>query len=473
MSPAGDLLEKRFTELLGWERRKWHEQILISVVCTALALALLVMPFHGYLPMRELRWFVPLVFLLGIAPWSFYRWRFRQQDATRALVRLDKTLNSAERATTAWEFSRGSKMNPAAELVLKQARERLRGVDARRLFPRRGGWQNYAGVLLFLVWFGLLWFDVDRSISDRESEAPQTLAHQLREFSRELQERAKSEGLRETFKAGQELEKVARQNIDAKTADDEFKKELAGVAKDIAAAGKAGAANDSTVATESQQSLQDLKAELGAARDLLNFPDTVKGSRELPQRWMDRLASLPQLQRQLDKEREAGQGFGPNELKSFLDRLDNQATSELDRRALLEAEKFLEQMMQSGPGNKRESDRMAAGRGEQEAPGEGVKEKNRSNLPGKEPGKIDDGVNSMPEFRGGAQTQVKGLLGDGDSSSVEFKGKPTAGKSKLEEQNVVANYRRQAEQELNSERVPEALKTTIRNYFLSLGQEQK
>jgi hypothetical protein len=43
----------------------------------------------------------------------------------------------------------------------------------------------------------------------------------------------------------------------------------------------------------------------------------------------------------------------------------------------------------------------------------------------------------------------------------------------LEEQNVVANYRRQAEQELHSERVPEALKTTIRNYFLSLGQEQR
>jgi len=43
------------------------------------------------------------------------------------------------------------------------------------------------------------------------------------------------------------------------------------------------------------------------------------------------------------------------------------------------------------------------------------------------------------------------------------------GESGLDPQEVAARYRRQAEQELNSERVPEALKETIRKYFLSLG----
>jgi hypothetical protein len=382
-------------------------------------------------------------------------------------------LNSAERATTAWEFSRRGENSAVMELVFKQAGERLRGIDVRSLFPRLWGWQSYAGLLLFFVWFSLLWFDVDQSVSDAQSGPPHALAQQLREFSRELQERAKNEGLSESYKAGQELEKVARKNIDAKTAEDDFKKDLAGVAKDIAAAGKAGAANAPTAANESQQSLQDLKAELGAARDLLDFPQAANGNQELPQGWMDRLASLPQLRRHLDKEPQAGQGFGQKELKSFLDRLDNQATRELDRRALLDAQKFLEQMMQSGAGMKREGEMMAGGRGENESPGEGVKEKNRSNLPGKEPGKAAGDVNALPEFRGGAQTQVKGLLGDGGSSGIEFKGNPTAGKSKLAEQNLVANYRRQAEQELNSERVPAALKTTIRNYFLSLGDEKR
>ena len=39
---------------------------------------------------------------------------------------------------------------------------------------------------------------------------------------------------------------------------------------------------------------------------------------------------------------------------------------------------------------------------------------------------------------------------------------------------IIASYRRQAEAELNSERVPEALKETIKQYFLSLsGDAQK
>ena len=39
----------------------------------------------------------------------------------------------------------------------------------------------------------------------------------------------------------------------------------------------------------------------------------------------------------------------------------------------------------------------------------------------------------------------------------------------MSQDDVIASYRRQAEAELNTERVPEALKETIKNYFLSLG----
>jgi hypothetical protein len=61
------------------------------------------------------------------------------------------------------------------------------------------------------------------------------------------------------------------------------------------------------------------------------------------------------------------------------------------------------------------------------------------------------------------------LLGEGNSSSLEFKSKPSARKSEVSQEEVIASYRRQAEAELNTERVPEALKETIKNYFLSLG----
>jgi len=52
---------------------------------------------------------------------------------------------------------------------------------------------------------------------------------------------------------------------------------------------------------------------------------------------------------------------------------------------------------------------------------------------------------------------------------VVLKAKPSAGKSEIPQDEVIASYRRQAEAELNTERVPEALKETIKNYFLSLG----
>jgi hypothetical protein len=54
-----------------------------------------------------------------------------------------------------------------------------------------------------------------------------------------------------------------------------------------------------------------------------------------------------------------------------------------------------------------------------------------------------------------------------------LKGKPSAGKTEVPEEEVIARYRRQAEQELDSERVPEALKETIRRYFLSLETKQR
>jgi hypothetical protein len=65
------------------------------------------------------------------------------------------------------------------------------------------------------------------------------------------------------------------------------------------------------------------------------------------------------------------------------------------------------------------------------------------------------------------------MIGPGNSSGVGLKGKPSAGKTEVPEEEVIARYRRQAEQELDSERVPEALKETIRRYFLSLETKQR
>jgi len=470
LSVEEENLRTKLAELLAWERRKRWEGIFISTLFAALALAIALAPLHAFLPGVGLRWLMPIALFVALAPVLFYRQRWALQDAVRALARLDKSLGLDERAITAWELSRRSESGGASQLVFKQAHERLRQVDMRRLFPRHWRWPAYLVLPLFVLWFTLLWLDFDHWAMDRRSSlGSQTLAHRARQYSRELQEKAKSEGLRESLRLGQEIEKAAQKSIDNKRADESFKKELAGVAKKFDDQSKTGAGQESFTSGASQQSLKDLKAELEAARDFSQMGDFPEGSEEQSRQWMERLAAMPQLKRQLDQAERAGQGPGENQLKSFLDKLDQQVTGELDRRALIDAQQYLQQMMQQGRGQQGENYARSNGQGEEDSAGDGAREKNHSNLPGKEVGKKSDETGGLPQFRADASTQIKGALGAGESSALFFKGKPMPGKTTVAQEEVVASYRRQAEQELNSERVPEALKETIKNYFLSLG----
>ena len=473
MSSEAEILSGKFSELLGWEKRKRWERMLVALCCYALLAAMFALPLNALLPAAISPWWMPLLFFAAAAPLVWRKERWRSQDATRAVARLDKTLSLEERAVTAWELLERHETRAAALLVVREAGERLKSLEPRALFERRWGWQSYSVLPLLLLWVALLWFEVGVPASDNgRLAAPRALAHRVREFSRELQERAKSEALPESLQVGRELEKAAQQGIDAKLADEQFKKELSGMTQKIEAAGKSAAQEPSFSTAESQQSLKDLKAELEAARDLLNFPDGAKGTREAGQSWLDRLAALPQLQRQLDQLGRGGQGLSPSQLRSFLDKLDQQVTGELDRRTLLDAQQFLEQMMKQGQGDKGESNLRVAGRGEQGAPEDQEKGRGKSNLPGSEPGKKESEFQPPPQLPAGAPTQLKGLLGDGASSGLALKGKPSASNSELAQEETVASYRRQAEQELNTERVPEALKEMIRKYFISLGPNE-
>jgi hypothetical protein len=158
-------------------------------------------------------------------------------------------------------------------------------------------------------------------------------------------------------------------------------------------------------------------------------------------------------------------------MKSLLDKLEQQVAGELDRRTLLEAEQFLQQLAQRGQGQAGEAEARAGGNEEQEA-GDGQRERKAGSAPGEEPGKHLEKPPSLPEFQGGARAEVKGKIGEGERSGIIFKAKPAPGKSKLSQDEVIASYRRQAEAELNTERIPEELKDTIKNYFLSLEKKE-
>src|SRR5262249_2889499 len=176
-------------------------------------------------------------------------------------------------------------------------------------------------------------------------------------------------------------------SIDEKTGDEKFKTDLAGMQNKIATMGKSAAEQQPLSASESQKELRDLKAELEAARDLFNNGNSTKGARKLASQRLEQLVPLPQIKKQFEREGQSGQSLSQSDLKSFLDKLGKQATRELDRRTLLDAQQFLEQLMKQGQGEKGESDVKVAGQGEQDSPDDGERKNSRRNLPGKEPGK--------------------------------------------------------------------------------------
>jgi hypothetical protein len=462
-------LANKFSEILRWERRKRREQTLAIIACVTLALAILFLPVNGFLPRDWLRWTVPVILFMVLAPWFFYRTKWRYQNSARAVAALDKELNLAECAVTAWEIAGDAELNGAKLLVLQRAEAGLRPIEARQILPRSVSWPMYGVMPLMFLWLALLWLDFDRPYSEPRHLSPRNLAERVREYSRELQDKAKGEGLRQTLKFGQELEKTAQKSYEQKTPDESLRKEVAGLAQQCTV--PAGARQDKNAfsSAETEQTLKDLKTELEASRGLLQFPDGAKNSDEANRRWMERLSGLPQLKRQFDAAN-PGAGMGASELKAFLDKLDQQVNKELDRRALIDAQQYLEQMTKQGSPERGENYARSDANGEPDPNAAGLHEKSFSKLPGKEPGQQDPDVRSLPDLGSGPQTQVKGILGAGESSGLMLKGNPSGGKSALADSEVVASYRRQAEQELNSERVPEELKEMIKNYFMSLGE---
>jgi hypothetical protein len=472
VNAAPEILQKKFSDLLNWEKRKRKEQILFTAGFYSLAAALLLLPFYPLVPAGYLRWLVPLLIFLLCAPLSLFKRRWRRYDSTRLLVGVDKILRLDERVVTAWELVQNKATGASALLVLKEAADGLKSIEPRALMRRQWDWRQHLAIPLLLFWLCLVWFEVDLWFSrDAQPVAAQTLAQKLREFSRNLQQRAGNEGLEQSMQAGRELEKTAQKSIEAKTSDEQFKRELSGMSTKVEAMHKSAGKEPSFASAESRDNLKDLKAELEAAQELLNFPDGAKGERAPGQQWLDRLASLPQLKRQFDQQGQANRSLTQGELKSLLGAMEKQVTGELDRRTLLDAQQFLEQLAKQGQGEKAESNARVAGRGEQDLPGDDEKANNNSSQPGTEPGTKEESF-QPPQFPAGAPTQLKGVLGEGNTSGMMLKGKPSGGKAEVSQDEVIATYRRQAEQELNSERVPEALKETIRKYFLSLEPKE-
>jgi hypothetical protein len=456
LDSARETFEARISLLLGWEKRKRREATLLTALLYAL-LAALAVPLFVSLPPRW-AWAAPAAIFAVLTPCLLFTRRWRDRDTARALAALDKSLRLDERATTAWELLRRHETKAVALLVLREAAERLRSFDARALFPRSWGWHTWLLVPLLALWLAMLHFDTRFGVHVVPPRHSPSLARELHEFARELQKKAQSEALPRTLSAARDLEKIAQRGIDAGTADETFRSELVAAGRKMAAE-RTGSGQPSSDMAASRRELGDLRAELEAARESF-----VPGDGEA-QAWQERLAGLSQLKRQLDARQGGTRELSRGELKALVDKLEQEVAGELDRRALAEAEESLKALSQRGQhGN-------ARGRAGANEEREGIAERPLEQTPGTAPGDAPgekSGAPSASAFQAEQRAQVKGVIGEGERSATFFKGKPAPGKSGLSQDEVISSYRRQAEAELHTERIPEELKDTIRNYFLSL-----
>ena len=466
------LLQESFSNLLRWERVKRREEILISSLFYAVVASLLTLPAAGLLP----EWFTPLylpgIFFMILTPGFFLRRGWRERESVRAVFSLDKALRLEERALTAWEIIHREEKKAPELLVLKEAGQRLQRVDPRGLLKRRVSWHAYLVPPLFLLWLFLAWLDVGGRFEKASPRSqPTSTAQRLKEFSRDLQERAKAEGLSESLKAARALEEIAEKSLKGELSEKDLGENLSRTAERLGGARDPGkeSGDVASLPEGTRQALLDFKAELQSFKE--NFKPSVSAAEKerLRLETLGRLGAFPRLKEAIQRGFSSMEHMAEEELRGFLDRLEKSLTAELDRRTLDEIKEFLAFLLQGSEGRERQ-EALARGRVEKDLP---EKSEGKGELPGSKPGTKAESPQVFPPLQAAAAAQLKGLLGEGKAGAVPLTGVEGGARRKIAQEEVMVSYRKKMEEAIASEKIPDSLKEIIKNYFLSLGMREK
>jgi hypothetical protein len=465
------ILRDRFSDFFRWERIKKREKRLIAVFLYSILAAILILPAEPFLP----AWINPLAFpvlcFLFLTAGVFLRRRWENRDALRALFRLDKTLHLEERSITAWEILNRKEKQPVDLLVLKEAEERLRDVEPRSVLKRRLTWHAFAAPPLFVLWIFLLQWDAGSYFGKSGGAAgPIPLARKVKEYAYGLEERAKSQGLAESLRVARSLKEAAEKKTSDGMSERKLKASLSGLLNQV---GKMGAIQgdetDLFFPGLTREGLLDLKAELETLKHLLSFPADAGGQGRLEPELIERLAALPRLKGEFDKGALSVEELGTEGLSRSLRKYEKGVKGELDRRSLQEVEEFLGSLL-AGERMFAEEDELGSGFADEGGLFRSAKSRKEGGLPGRHPGREGESSPSSPPFPARAVTHLKGIFGKGKSRSMIVRGESHGEQTgQISEEEIVTSYRRQAEEELASEKIPEGLKETVRRYFLSLG----
>jgi hypothetical protein len=464
------LLQKRFAQFLSWERIKRREKILVSVFFYSfLTSCMFLLAKDFFPPWFNPRSLPPLLFLvLALGVFRLHPWGERQ--SLRSLFCLDQTLQLQERAVTAWEILGRTEKRAPELLVLEETVEKLGRVDPRRLFRRKLSWHAFFAPPLFLLWVVLVWLDHGAPLeADRERSQSIAAAQKLKDFSHDLQRRAKSERLTESFKVARALEQVADESLGGEMEEKKLRQNLDAVAKrigEMAQRKEEGRALIVGASEAARLELSELMEELEKFRRALTLPDSTRRESGFDKKRLRTLAISPRLREEMEKGASSLEGLSGKEMKEVVDKLEKSVLAELDRLTLSEIGEFLEGLLKRMDGKDAESPTPQA---ELDLPLGSEESSGRGSYPGDQPGTKGKTSEVHAPFQARAASHLRGLLGEGKSSSLRFEGVSQKRESRIPEEEILASYRRQAQEELGSEKIPEGLQEIIKRYFLSLG----
>lgn len=466
MSVEALLLQRKFAELLRWERAKRRETILLRAAGFSLLVSLLLLPARGLLPDSFTPIYFPIVLFLLVAPAGFLLRPWGPRESRRALFSLDRTLRLEERAITAVEILTRDQPSAVEQYVLRETGERLKNLDVKTAFKRRWSWQTLAAAPLLLLWLALVWLDVGSIAFRATGSRSASLAEKLKQFSEELRRKSEKQELAESLKVARALKEMAEERLGGKSSDQKLGEKLAAVKKQLERKGQE-AEGGAKLGDYHRDALGSLKAELDVMKGQLGSGSKIEES-EL----FDRLAALPRLSEAMEQGRLPGGKPGEEGLKNFLDQLERDVAGEMDRRSLADVENFLAMLLHGGqPGELRSESIPGSGR-DAENRSDNDKTGGKGEFAGDQPGSVA-GSAQTPPAGASAIARLQGILREGKSSGFSLRGEGKAGPSKIPEQEIAASYRRQVEEDLASEKIPQEMKETVKKYFLSLGLEEK
>lgn len=474
MVETGRVAGRKISGLLSWERGKRRETILISALFYSLLASFLVLPIAELLSLELSPVSLPLLFFLVLTPLLFLRRPWGRRESLRTLRRLDRTLNLKELALTSWEILGQREKKETELLVVEEAEKELARIDPKALFKKGYSWQAIAVAPLLLLWVVAVWLDGASYWRYRvQQPQPVSIAKRVKEYSRQLQERARGQGLAESLKAGQALDELAEKNLAGEIGEKKLSEDLAAMAgriEEMARAPRAETGFASAVAPRREPA--DLKAEIESFRRSHPFAGAGRQGGRLAPEMIGRLAALPHLSEEIERRFQAVERLDERDLGRALDQIEKEADAELDRDTLLELRDFLEQMLQGTEAGQVARTLRQAGKDEAARLSGRERLREKGAQPGNQPGAREETAQALPSLQARAGTHLKGLLGEGKSRSLSLSTEPAGRKSRIAEEEVVTSYRRRAEEEVASEQIPEGLKETIKRYFLSLGMTE-